>query len=139
MRTGRSRNSGKPDSARVSPPTGAILLRETTTLPDQLIPWDYPESERPGLADTESISEDFSTTDLKSIVPFYEAKLPKASWVEDPASVGTAIVRFTKGTFVLSIAIDPPSSGYTVTVDHVNPNLFGPPSPTPTPSTSTSP
>jgi hypothetical protein len=96
-------------------------------------------SERPGLADTESISEDFSTTDLKSIVPFYEAKLPKVSWVEDAASVGTAIVRFTKGTFVLSIAIDPPSSGYTVTVDHVNPNLFGTPAPTPTPATSTSP
>jgi len=96
-------------------------------------------SERPGLADTESISEDFMTSNLKTIVPFYEAQLPRGSWVEDPASVGTAIALFTKGTFVLSIAIDPPSSGYTVTVDHVNPNLFGSPSPSAAPTTSPSP
>jgi hypothetical protein len=96
-------------------------------------------SERPGLADTESISEDFLAGDLKAIVPFYEAQLPKQSWVEDPASVGSAIVRFTRGAFVLSIAIDPPSSGYSVTVDRVNPNLFGTPSPTATPSASPSP
>jgi hypothetical protein len=96
-------------------------------------------SERPGLADTESISEDLSARDLKSIVPFYETALPKDGWVEDKASAGTAIVRFTKGQYVFSVVIDPPSSGYTITVDRVNPNLLGSPSPSASPVTSPSP
>ena len=87
--------------------------------------------ELPGLADTESISQDFAAQDLNSIVPFYEAALSKEGWVEDKASARTAIVRFSKGTYVLSVAVDPPSGGYTVTVDRVNPNLLQSPSPSP--------
>ncbi|TMC30131.1 MAG: hypothetical protein E6J32_05690 [Chloroflexi bacterium] len=75
--------------------------------------------EQPGLADTESISEDFTAKDLNSIVPFYEAALAKDGWVEDKTSATTPIVRFTKDPFVLSVAIDQPSSGYTLTVDRV--------------------
>jgi len=90
--------------------------------------------EQPGLADTESISEDISAQHLDSIVPFYEAALVKAGWTEDQVSATTSIVRFTKGPYVLSVAIDPPSSGYTLTVDRVNPNLLGSPSASPSPS-----
>ena len=75
--------------------------------------------ESPGLADTESISEDFTAKDLNSIVPFYEAELGKDGWVEDKTSATTPIVRFTKGPYVLSVAIDEISSGYTLTVDRV--------------------
>ena len=84
--------------------------------------------ERPGLADTESISEDFSAQDLNSIVPFYEAALARDSWVEDKASATTSIVWFTKGAYLLSVAIDTPSSDYALTVDRVNPNLANSPS-----------
>jgi hypothetical protein len=90
--------------------------------------------EQPGLADTESISEDITAQNLNGIIPFYEAALVKAGWTEDQVSAATSIVRFTKGTYVLSVAIDPPSSGYTLTVDRVNPNLLGSPSPSPSPS-----
>jgi len=90
--------------------------------------------QRPGLADTESISDDFSAQDLNSIVPFYEAELAKDAWVEDKASATTSIVWFTKGAYLLSVAIDTPSSTYTLTVDRINPNLFGSPSPTGSPS-----
>ena len=90
--------------------------------------------EQPGLADTESISEDFSAQNLNSIVPFYENTLSKDQWVEDKASATTPIVRFTKGAYVLSVAIDPPSSGYTVTVDHLNPSLLNSPSPSASPT-----
>jgi hypothetical protein len=75
--------------------------------------------EQPGLADTESISEDFTAKDLSSIVPFYEAALGGDGWVEDKTSATTPIVRFTRGPFVLSVAIDQPSSGFTLTVDRV--------------------
>jgi 4-amino-4-deoxy-L-arabinose transferase-like glycosyltransferase len=75
--------------------------------------------QRPGLEDTESISQDISATDLNSIVPFYERELTKLGWVEDKTSAGTRIVRFTKGDFILSVAIDPPSSGYTLIVDRL--------------------
>jgi hypothetical protein len=75
--------------------------------------------ETPGLADTESISEDFSAKKLDSIVPFYEAELAKRGWLEDKTSAGTPIVRFTKGEYVLSVAIDPPSGDYTLTVDRI--------------------
>jgi DNA-binding transcriptional regulator of glucitol operon len=75
--------------------------------------------ETPGLADTESISEDFTATKLSTIVPFYESHLRSDGWVEDTTSAGTSIVRFTRGEYVLSVAIDPPSSGYTLTVDRI--------------------
>ena len=75
--------------------------------------------ETPGLADTESISEDFTATKLSTIVPFYESHLRNDGWVEDTTSAGTSIVRFTRGEYVLSVAIDPPSSGYTLTVDRI--------------------
>ena len=88
--------------------------------------------QRPGLADTESISEDFSAQNLNAIVPFYEAALAKDGWVEDKASATTSIVWFTKGAYLLSVAIDPPSSGYTLTVDRVNSTLLTSPSPSAT-------
>ena len=90
--------------------------------------------EQPGLADTESISEDFSAQNLNSIVPFYETTLVKDQWIEDEASATTPIVRFTKGAYVLSVAIDTPSSGYTLTVDHLNPSLLNSPSPSASPT-----
>ena len=90
--------------------------------------------QRPGLADTESISEDFSAQDLNSIVPFYEAELPKTGWAEDKASATTSIVWFTMGAYLLSVAIDAPSSSYTLTVDRVNPTLANSASASPSPS-----
>ena len=88
--------------------------------------------ERPGLADTETIYQYFSAQDLNGIVPYYEAHLPEDGWVEDKASATTDIVRFAKGAFVLAVEINPPSGGYTLTVDHVNPDLLQTPSPSPT-------
>jgi len=90
--------------------------------------------ERPGLADTESISEDFSAQDLNTIVPFYESALVKDGWVEDKASATTSIVWFTMGAYLLSVATDLPSSSYTLTVDRVNANLANSPSPSVSPS-----
>jgi len=87
--------------------------------------------QRPGLADTETIYQDFTAQNLTSIVPYYEAHLAKDGWVEDKASAATDIVRFAKGAFVLALEINPPSGGYTLTVDHVNPNLLQAPSPGP--------
>jgi len=87
--------------------------------------------ERPGLADTETIYQDFTATSLNSIVPFYEAELPKDGWAEDKTSATTSIVRFGKGTYILALEINPPST-YTLTVDHVNSNLLQSPSPSPT-------
>ena len=80
--------------------------------------------QRPGLADTETIYQDFTAQNLTSIVPYYEAHLAKDGWDEDKASAATDIVRFAKGAFVLALEINPPSGGYTLTVDHVNPNLL---------------
>jgi hypothetical protein len=37
----------------------------------------------------------------------------------------------TKGAFVLVLELNPPSSTYTLTLDHVNPNLLQSPSPSP--------
>ncbi len=90
--------------------------------------------QRPGLADTESISEDFSAQELNRVVPFYEAALAKDAWIEDKASATTSIVWFTKGAYLLSVAIDAPSSSYTLTVDRVNPNLANSASPSATAS-----
>jgi amino acid transporter len=87
--------------------------------------------ERPGLADTETIYQDFTATNLNSIVPFYEAQLPKDGWAEDTTSATASIVRFGKGEYILALELNPPSA-YTLTVDHVNPNLLQSPSPSPT-------
>jgi hypothetical protein len=88
--------------------------------------------ERPGLADTETIYQAFTATDLNSIVPYYESHLPKDGWVEDKTSATTSIVRFAKGAFVLALEINSPSGGYILTVDQVNPNLLQSPPPSPT-------
>ena len=88
--------------------------------------------ERPGLADTETIYQDFSATDLKGVVPFYQARLTKDGWLEDKTSATTDIVRFARGAFILAVELNPPSNGYTLTVDHVSPNLLQSPSPSPT-------
>lgn len=87
--------------------------------------------ERPGLADTETIYQDFTATNLNSIVPFYEAQLTKDGWAEDTTSATASIVRFGKGEYILALELNPPSA-YTLTVDHVNPNLLQSPSPSPT-------
>jgi 4-amino-4-deoxy-L-arabinose transferase-like glycosyltransferase len=89
------------------------------------------DSERPGLADTETIYQDFTATNLDSIVPFYEAQLAKDGWAEDTTSATASIIRFGKGAYILALEISPPST-YTLTVDHVNPNLLQSPSPSPT-------
>jgi len=88
--------------------------------------------QRPGLVDTETIYQNFTAQDLNGVVPFYETHLTKDSWVEDKASATTDIVRFAKGAFLLALEINRPSSSYTLTVDHVNPNLGLSPSPSPT-------
>jgi len=90
--------------------------------------------EQPGFADTETISQDFSAQDLNSILPYYEAALVKDGWVEDKASATTSMVRFTKGEYVLSVATDSPSSGYTLTLDRPGPSPLGPPSASASPS-----
>jgi len=87
--------------------------------------------ERPGLADTETIYQDFTATNLNSIVPFYEAQLAKDGWAEDTTSATASIIRFGKGAYILALELSPPST-YTLTVDHVNPNLLESPSPSPT-------
>jgi hypothetical protein len=88
--------------------------------------------QRPGLADTETIYQDFTAQDLNNIVPYYEAHLAKDGWIEDKASATTDIVRFAKGAFVLALEINRPTGGYTLTVDRVSPNLLQSPSPSPT-------
>jgi hypothetical protein len=90
--------------------------------------------EHPGLADTESISQDIKASNLDAVISFYEARLPEVGWVEEKASAGTPMVRFTKVPYVLSIGIDPPSSSYTITLDRLNPSLFETPSPSASPS-----
>jgi hypothetical protein len=85
--------------------------------------------ETPGIAGTESISEDLAPPDLKTVVPFYERELSKLGWIEDKTSAATPIVRFTKGDFIISVATDPPSGDYTLTVDHLTPEASGSPSP----------
>jgi amino acid transporter len=90
--------------------------------------------QRPGLADTETIYQDFTAQDLNRVVPYYEVQLVNDGWLEDKASAATDIVRFAKGAFVLALEINPPSSSYTLTVDHVNPNLLPSASPSLSPS-----
>lgn len=91
--------------------------------------------ETPGLQGTETISEDISATNLSAIIPYYERELAKRGWVEDKISAGTPIVRFNKGDFVLSVAIDPQSSAYTLTVDRIT-TPTATPAPSPTASSS---
>ena len=90
--------------------------------------------ETPGLEGTESISEDISANNLSTVVPYYERELATRGWTEDRTSASTPILRFSKGDFVLSVAIDPPSSGYTLTVDHITATPAASPSGSPSPS-----
>jgi len=91
-------------------------------------------NERPGLADTESISEEIKTTDLNAVMPFYKVELGKRGWAEDTTLASTTSIRFAKGAFFVSIDLDPDSGSYALTVDHINPNLLGSPSESPGPS-----
>ena len=57
------------------------------------------------------------------------------SWWDDAVGTQpTSIVWFTRGAYLLSVAIDSPSSSYTLTVDRVNPNLLNSPTPSASPS-----
>ncbi len=89
------------------------------------------QDEKPGLADTETISEDVHASNLSAIIPFYERELPKQGWTEDKTSATISIVRFSKGGYLLSVELDPPSSGYTLTIDRVPEGPSASPSPTP--------
>jgi len=91
-------------------------------------------SEQPGLADTESISEEIRAANLNAVIPFYKAQLNKSGWIEDTTSASTTSARFVKGTFILSIDLDPASGSYALTVDHINPSLLGSPSESPSAS-----
>src|SRR5207302_1814353 len=88
-------------------------------------------NEQPGLADTESISEEIKAKDLNAVIPFYKVQLAKSGWVEDASSASTTTARFVKGTFIVSIDLDPSSGSYALTVDRINPNLLGSPSASP--------
>jgi len=93
--------------------------------------------ERPGLAGTESVSDDFSSSDLAAVVPFYEAALAKSGWVEDKTTAGTLLVRFSRDLYVVTVAPDQPkgAGNFAVTVDRLSANLLT----SPTASTSASP
>lgn len=91
-------------------------------------------NEQPGLADTESISEEIKATDLNAVIPFYKAELAKRGWVEDTTSASTTSARFVKGTFIVSIDLDAGSGSYALIVDRINPNLLGSPLESPGPS-----
>ena len=89
------------------------------------------QDEKPGLADTETITEDIHASNLSTILPFYEQELPKEGWMEDRTSATTSIVRFSKEGYLLSVELDPPSSGYTLVLDRL-PDVTSPaPSTTP--------
>ncbi len=91
--------------------------------------------ERPGLAGTESITDDFSANDLAKVVPFYATNLAKDGWTEDASTAGTAVVRFSKEPYVVTLALDQLTGDgfFAVTVDHLLP------SPSASASASTSP
>lgn len=86
--------------------------------------------ERPGLAGTESISDDFSTANLGAVVPFYEANLPGIGWVEDRSTAGTLLVRFSRGQYLVTVAPDQAtgSGDFAITVDRLGANLLSSPS-----------
>lgn len=87
--------------------------------------------ERPGLAGTESVSDDFSSSDLGAVVPFYEAALAKSGWVEDRTTAGTLLVHFSRDLYVVTVAPDQPTGAgnFSVTVDRLSANLLASPSP----------
>jgi hypothetical protein len=91
-------------------------------------PGAIPRSERPGLSGTESVSEDYRVGDLATVIPFYERSLAAAGWAEDRSTVGTGLVRFVKGAYLVSVAPDQPRGpgDFTITVDRVNPDLVSP-------------
>jgi hypothetical protein len=89
------------------------------------------QDEKPGLAGTETISQDIHADNLGTIVAFYEKELAKQRWVEDKTSATTSIVRFSKDGYLLSVQLDPPSSGYTLLVDRQPVVAAGSASPTP--------
>jgi hypothetical protein len=91
-------------------------------------------NEQPGLADTESISEEIKAKNLNAVIPFYRVELGKRGWVEDTTSASASTVRFVKGSFIVSIDLDPGSSSYALIVDRINANLLGSPSASPAPS-----
>jgi hypothetical protein len=86
--------------------------------------------EQPGLAGTESVSDDFSISDLAAVVPFYEAALAKTGWVEDKTTAGSLLVRFSKDLYVVTVAPDQASGAghFAVTVDRLSANLLTSPS-----------
>jgi hypothetical protein len=78
-------------------------------------------AERPGPADTESISDEFTTPHLEQVQPFYESNLKRLGWVEDAQSE-TGLLRFERGQFVVTVLVitagQPHGAGdYAVTVD----------------------
>jgi len=124
------------DSAQLAAQISGADVHVTKPLIDSLPhpPGTAVLNERPGLADTESISEEIKATDLSAVIPFYNVELGKRGWAEDTTSASTTSVRFTKGAFVVSIDLDPESGSYALTVDRINPNLLGSPSESPGPS-----
>ena len=124
------------DSAQLAAQISGADVHVTKPLIDSLPrpPGAVVLNERPGLADTESISEEIKATDLSAVIPFYNVELGKRGWAEDATSASTTSVRFTKGAFVVSIDLDPESGSYALTVDRINPNLLGSPSESPGPS-----
>lgn len=88
-------------------PPGAILLNE-----------------RPGLAGTETISDNFKTGDLAGVVPFYRSSLKASGWLEDSSTAGTSAVGFFKGLYRVTVIPDQPtgSGDFSVTVDRVTPS-----------------
>ena len=94
--------------------------------------------ESPGIAGTETISMDMAPPDLKTVVPFYERELTRLGWTEDKTSATTAIVRFARGEFLVSVATDPPSGDYTISVDRFAPTPSASASASPSPGASNS-
>jgi len=86
--------------------------------------------EQPGLAGTESVSDDFNISDLAAVVPFYEAALAKTGWVEDKTTAGSLLVRFSKDLYLVTVAPDQASGAghFAVTVDRLSANLLTSPS-----------
>jgi hypothetical protein len=84
------------------------------------------QDERPGLAGTESITDDYQVSNLASVPAFYRRALPPAGWKEEPGSSDRDLLSFQKGSFEITILLDPTTSSYSVTVDRLLP--------TPTPS-----
>lgn len=121
------------DSAQLAAQISGADVRVTKPLIESLPrpPGATVLNEQPGLADTESISEDIKAKDLNSVIPFYTVALGKLGWVEDTTSASATSARFVKGTFIVSIDLDPGSGSYGLIVDRINPDLLGSPSASP--------